>query len=154
MGRVKRVDCASALLDYWVAAYGPLDRILSDGGPQFTVRFWTQVCNMLSVEPKNTTPGNLYKRNNDAELRPTTAVIREGGFVFKRDHDYKGPKLGHRARRPYRVVSMEGPTVVIDVDGEHRRENEAPLIPTGAGPAVDTDVHPALRDARPRQPRA
>jgi len=27
------VDCASAVLYYWVAAYGPPDRLLSDGGP-------------------------------------------------------------------------------------------------------------------------
>jgi len=30
------VDCASVVLVYWVAAYGPLYRLLSDGEPQFT----------------------------------------------------------------------------------------------------------------------
>jgi len=30
------VDCASVVVDSWVAAYGPPDRLMSDGGPQFT----------------------------------------------------------------------------------------------------------------------
>jgi len=30
------VDCASVVLDYWVASYGPLYRLLSDGEPQFS----------------------------------------------------------------------------------------------------------------------
>jgi len=32
-------DCASAVLDYWVAAYGLPDRLLSDGAPQVTSHF-------------------------------------------------------------------------------------------------------------------
>lgn len=39
MGRVHAIDCDSVLSDYWIAAYGPPDRILLDGGPQFTARF-------------------------------------------------------------------------------------------------------------------
>lgn len=56
MGRVHAIDCASVFLDYWIAAYGPPDSILSDGGPQFTARLWQQVCNLLSVESNVTTP--------------------------------------------------------------------------------------------------
>jgi len=52
------VDCASAVLDYWVAAHGPPDRLLSDGGPQFTSHFWGQVCNLLSIEPKVMSPSH------------------------------------------------------------------------------------------------
>ena len=42
-------DCASVVLDNWVSAYGPPDRLLSDGVPQFTSHFWGQVCNLLSI---------------------------------------------------------------------------------------------------------
>jgi len=52
------VDCASAVLDSWVAAYGPPDRLLSDGGPQCTSSVWGQVCNLLSIEPKVTSPSH------------------------------------------------------------------------------------------------
>jgi len=54
MDGTSAVDCASVLLDYWVTAYGPPDRLLSDGGPQFTSHFWGKVCNLLSIEPKET----------------------------------------------------------------------------------------------------
>jgi len=46
------------VLDYWVAAYGPPDRLLSDGGPQFTSYFWGQVCNLLYIELKVTSPSH------------------------------------------------------------------------------------------------
>lgn len=287
MGRVKSIDCASVLLDYWIAAYGLPDRILSDGGPQFTAKFWSQVCNLLSVEPKittmsrpqtdgqterfnrtmgrildhyvaehpatwdqllgaltlayNTRPhrgtrvaplelvnplglgstvlkglaprarypltGQLgtaaekraqaafltrlialvpklrdamrtaqlrYKRDHDARLRPSAGVIEAGGFVFKRHHDYvkrrtdpddrvgsadkdsgavgerASHKLGHRAQRPYRVGRVEGPTVVIDIDGEHRRENVTHLVRAPTGSAPDPTVISALQGAAPR----
>jgi len=58
MDSTTAVDCASVVLDYWVAAYGPPDRLLSDGGPQFTSHFWGQVCNLLSIEPKVTSPSH------------------------------------------------------------------------------------------------
>jgi len=48
------VDWASVVLDYRVTAYGPPDRLLSDGGPQFTSHVWGQVCSLLSIEPKVT----------------------------------------------------------------------------------------------------
>jgi len=41
-----------------VGAYGPTDRLLSDGGSQFTSHFWAQVCNLLSVEPKVMSPSH------------------------------------------------------------------------------------------------
>jgi len=66
MGQTRAVDCASVLLDYWIGAYGPPDRVLSDGGPQFTAQFWHQVCNLLSVEAKVTTPSRP-QNNEQAE---------------------------------------------------------------------------------------
>jgi len=52
------VVCASAVLEHWVGAYGPPDRLLSEGGPQFTRHFWGKVCNLLSIEPKVTSPSH------------------------------------------------------------------------------------------------
>jgi len=236
MGKIRAVDCASVLPDYWIGAYGPPDRVLSDGGPQFTAQFWHQVCNLLSVDAKVTTPSRpqtngqaerfnrtmgrildhyvaehpttldqllpaltlayntqphaatkvapfelvnplgvaswfikdltrrsrypataqrgahaekkeqaafltrmvrliprirealaaaqqRYKRNHDARIRPQPPGLEVGGFAFKRHHDYKGSKLGHRAQGPFRVVRIERPTAVLDIKGEHRREN-------------------------------
>ena len=56
IGKIRAVDCAYVLLAYWIGAYEPADRVRSDRGPQFTVQFWHQVCNLLSVEAKMTTP--------------------------------------------------------------------------------------------------
>ena len=58
MDGTSAVDFASVVLDYWVGAYGPPDRLLSDGGPQFTGHFWGQICNLLSIEPKVTSPSH------------------------------------------------------------------------------------------------
>jgi len=58
MDRTSAVYCASAVLDYWVGAFGPPHRLLWDGGPQFTSHFWCQVCNLLSIEPKVTSPSH------------------------------------------------------------------------------------------------
>ena len=66
ISKVRAVDCASVLLDYWIGAYGPPDRILLDGGPQFAAQIWHQVCNLLSVEAKVTTPSRP-QTNGQAE---------------------------------------------------------------------------------------
>jgi len=50
MDGASAVDCASVVLEYWLAAYGPPNRPLSDRGPQFTSHFWGQVCNLLFIE--------------------------------------------------------------------------------------------------------
>jgi len=265
MGRIKAVDCASVVLDYWVAAYGPPDRLLSDGGPQFTAHFWGQVLNLLSIEPKLTTPSHpqtngqterlhrtmhtilnhyvaehprlwdqllgaltlaynsrphrstgvaplelvnpigvsswalkniprraaypetaqrgttaekkaqaalltrlvqlipqlratlratqgRYKRDHDKRLTPRAERLAEGGYAWLRDHANeggRGGKLSHVARGPYRVVAVQGPTVVLDVDGEHRRENITHVVRAGAGPTLPAaPAHPALRTIR------
>ena len=257
MGKVRAVDCASVLLDFWIGAYGPPDRILSDGGPQFTAQFWHQVCNLLSVEADVTTPSRpqtngqaerfnrtmarildyyvaehpttwnqllpaltlayntqphaatkvaplelvnplgvaswsikdltrtsrypataqrgaraekkeqaalitllvrliprvrealavaqqRYKRNHDARIRPQPTDLDVGGFAFKRHHDYKGSKLGHRAQGPFRVIRIEGPTAVLDIKCEHRRENIVHLVRAPSGPPAEPALHPSL----------
>jgi len=69
------VDCASVVLDYWVGAFGPPDRLLSDGGPQFTSHFWGQVCNLLSIEPKVTSPSHPQTNGQTEWFNRTTHTI-------------------------------------------------------------------------------
>jgi len=69
------VDCASVVLDYWVSAYGPPDRLLSDGGPQLTSHVWGQVCNLLSIEPKVTSPSHLQTNGKTERFNRTMHTI-------------------------------------------------------------------------------
>ena len=74
-----------------------------------------------------------------------------GGCAWLRDHTKEGGaggKLTHVARGPYRVVSTDGPTVLLDVDGEHRRENVAHVVRASGTAAESPAQHPALRAAR------
>ena len=75
MGKVRAVNCASVLLDYWIGAYGPPDRVLSDGGPQFTAQFWHQECNRLSVEAKVTTPSRTQTNGQAKRFNSTLGRI-------------------------------------------------------------------------------
>jgi len=262
-------DSASVVLDYWVCAYGPPDRLLSDGGPQFTGHLCGQVSHLLSIEPKVTSPSqpqtfgqtkrlnrmmhtilNHYvaehprswgqllgaltlaynsrphrstgvaplelrnpmkvsswafknipksgaylitaqrgtaaenraqaalltrlvqlipqmgatlkatqgrykrdhdKRDHDKHLALRAEKLTVGGCAWLRDHakeEGTGGKLTHVARGPYRVVSTDGPTVLLDVDGEHRRENVAHVVRASGMAAEYPAQHPALRAAR------
>jgi len=49
------MSVASAIIDAWVSAYGPPDRILSDQGPQFMLNFFISVMKMLGFETVRTT---------------------------------------------------------------------------------------------------
>jgi len=69
------VDCASVVMDYWVAAYGPPDRLLSDGGPQFSSHFWGLVCNLLSIEPKVTSPSHPQTNGQTERFNRTMHTI-------------------------------------------------------------------------------
>jgi len=49
------MSVASAIIDAWVSAYGPPDRILSDQGPQFMSNFFNALSQMLGIETVRTT---------------------------------------------------------------------------------------------------
>jgi len=49
------MSVASAIIDAWVSAYGPPDRILSDQGPQFMSSFFNALSQMLGIETVRTT---------------------------------------------------------------------------------------------------
>jgi len=53
--QITAISVASAIIDAWVAAYGPPNRILSDQGPQFTSNFCIAVMKMLGIETVRTT---------------------------------------------------------------------------------------------------
>jgi len=258
------VDCASVVLDDWVATCGPPDRLLSDEGPQFTSHVWGQVCNLLSIEPKVTSPSlpqtsgqterfnrpmhtilnhyvavhprswdhllgaltltydsrphrstrvaplelinpmgvsswafkdvsragayprtaqrgtaaekqaqadlltrlvqlvpqmwetlkapqGRYKRDHDGHFALRAEKLTVGGCAWLRDHakeEGAGGKPRRGARGSYSVVSTDVITVLLDVDGEHRRENVAHVVRSSGAAVPGPAQHPALRTAR------
>ena len=46
---------SAAFLDFWVAAYGPPDTVLTDNGPQFRATFFQGVCSFLGVTNRYST---------------------------------------------------------------------------------------------------
>jgi len=53
--RITAISVASAIIDAWVACYGPPDRILSDQGPQFMSKVFIAVMKVLGTETVRTT---------------------------------------------------------------------------------------------------
>jgi len=53
--RIAAMSVASAIIDAWVFACGPPDRILSDKGPQFMSNFFIAVMKLLGIETVRTT---------------------------------------------------------------------------------------------------
>jgi len=53
--RSTAMSVASAIIDAWVSAYAPPDRILSDQRPQFMSNFFIAVMKMLGIETVRTT---------------------------------------------------------------------------------------------------
>jgi len=102
------VDCASAVLDYWVAAYGPPDRLLTDGGPQFTRHFWGQVCNLLSIEPKVTAASHPQTDGQTERFNRTTHTILDHNVLeHPRSWDQLlgAPTLAYNSR-PHRSTGV------------------------------------------------
>jgi len=92
-----------------------------------------------------------YKRDHDKCLALRAEKLTVGGCAWLRDHakeEGAGGKLTHVARGPYRVVSTDGPTVLLDVDREHRRENVAHVVRASGTAAESPAQHPALQAAR------
>jgi len=87
-----------------------------------------------------------YKRDRDKCLALRAEKLTVGGCAWLRDHAKKegaGGKLTHVARGPYRGVSTDGPTVLLDVDWEHRRENVAHVVRASGTAAESSAQHPA-----------
>jgi len=102
------VDCASVVLDYSVTAYGPPDRLLPVGGPQFTSHFWGQVCDLLSIEPKVTSPSHP-QTNGQLErfIRAVHAIINHYVAEHPRSWDQLlGALTLAYNRRPHRSTGV------------------------------------------------
>jgi len=92
-----------------------------------------------------------YKRHHDRRLALRADKLTVGGCAWLRDHakeEGAGGKLTHVARGPYRVVSTNGPTVLLDVDGEHGQETVAHVFRASGAAVPGPARHPALRTAR------
>jgi len=63
--RITAMFVASAIIDAWVSAYGPPDRILSDQGPQFMSNFFIAVMKKLGIEAVRTT---AYKSRTNGQV--------------------------------------------------------------------------------------
>jgi len=92
-----------------------------------------------------------YKHDHDKRFAQRAKKLTVGSCAWLRDHakeEGAGGKLKHVARGPYRMVSRDGLTVLLDVDGEHRRENVAHVVRAWGAAAEYLAQHPALREAR------
>ena len=92
-----------------------------------------------------------FKRDHDKRLALRAGKLTVGSCAWLRDHakeEGAGGKLTHVARGPYRVVSTDGPTDLLDVDREHRRANVAHVVRASGMAAESPSQHPALRAAR------
>jgi len=67
---------ASAIIDAWVACYGPPDRILSDQGPQFMSNFFIAVMKVLSTETVCTTAYHPQTNGQVERYNRTTTSLR------------------------------------------------------------------------------
>ena len=92
-----------------------------------------------------------YKRAHDKRLALRAESRTVGGCAWLRDNAKEagaGGKLTHIAWGPSRVVSTDEPTDLLDVDGEHHRENVAHVVRASNAAADYLVQHPALRAAR------
>ena len=84
--RITAISVASAIIDAWVACYGPPDRILSDQGPLFMSNFFIAVMKCWAQKqcaPRHTTHRLMVKskgtivpwlRNSDIPSQTTRAI--------------------------------------------------------------------------------
>jgi len=92
-----------------------------------------------------------YRRGHDKRLALCAEKLTVGGCARLRDpaeEDGAGEKQTHIASGSYRVVSTDGPTVLLDVDGEHRRENAAHVVRASGAAFPGPAQHLALRMGR------
>lgn len=72
---ITAVTVASALVEVWVASYGPPDVLLSDQGAQFTSKSFLAVCRTLNIEQKATTP--YHPQTNGQVERYNRTIVKQ-----------------------------------------------------------------------------
>jgi len=78
--RITAMSVASAIIDAWVSAYGPPDRIISDRGPQVMSNFFIAVVKMLGIETVRTTAYHP-QTNGEVERYNRTMATQLGHYV-------------------------------------------------------------------------
>lgn len=73
--KVTAVTVASALVEVWVASYGPPDVLLSDQGSQFMSKFFIAVCRTLGIETRESTP--YHPQTNGQVERYNRTIIKQ-----------------------------------------------------------------------------
>jgi len=73
--KITAVSVASALVEVWVASYGPPDVILSDQGSQFMSKFFLSVCRTLGIEPRASTP--YHPQTNGQVERYNHTIVKQ-----------------------------------------------------------------------------
>ena len=72
-----------------------------------------------------------YKRNADARMRQRLRDLAPGDYVYREIPEHPrgvSPKLASPVEGPYKVLSTEGPTIVIEVGGHPVRVNANRLV--------------------------
>ena len=72
-----------------------------------------------------------YKRNFDARIRQRLANLKPGDYVYREIPEHPqgvNPKLASPVDGPYRVLNVDWPTIVVDVDGHPVRVNANRLV--------------------------
>jgi len=72
--RITATSVASAIINAWVSAYGPPDRILSDQGPQSMSNFFIAVMKVLGIETVRTTAYHPQTNGQVERYHRTTAT--------------------------------------------------------------------------------
>lgn len=73
--KITAVTVASALIEVWVASYGPPDILLSDQGSQFMSKFFLAVCRSLGIETRESTP--YHPQTNGQVERYNRTIIKQ-----------------------------------------------------------------------------
>jgi len=91
------------------------------------------------------------QRDHNTRLVLCAEKLPMGGCASLRDHATEagaGGKLTNVGSRPYRVVATDKPTVLLDVDGEHRLKNVVHVLRASGAAAEGPAQYPTLRVAR------
>ena len=97
-----------------------------------------------------------YKRNFDARIRQRLANLKPGDYVYREVPEHPqgvNPKLASPVDGPYRVLSIDWPTIVVDVGGRPVRVNANRLVraPTPRSGSELTRLQPLDNAAHPER---
>jgi len=83
--RIDAESIAAALLDYWVAVYGPPATVLSDNGPQVRSTFFQGVCSLLRISNRYST--TYHPQTNSQVERYNRTIVGQLRTHFADHYD-------------------------------------------------------------------